>query len=101
LKLYKNCHYTKTNHNTISSEIEIQYPFHPLYGKKLKTRRKSITRKETILVKAPKGFCKEIPYWMTRPQCANHHISKITYINLKAILRTIELLEYSIFDLIP
>jgi len=99
--LYSRFPKTGANQNTISSEIEIKYPFHPLYGKRLKTKRKSITRKETILVKAPKGFCKEIPYWMTQAQCANHHISKVPQINLKAILSTIELLEYSMDDLIP
>ena len=98
--LYSRFRHTKTNQNTISSEIEIKYPFHPLYGERLKPKRKSITKKGTILVKAPKGFCNEIPYWMTTPQCANHHISKSPHISLKAILRTIELLENSIVDLI-
>lgn len=100
MRPYSTYQQTKAHQNTISSEIEIKYPFHPLYGERLKTKHKSITRKGTILVKAPKGFCKEIPCWMTHPQSANHHISKIPHISLKAILRTIELVENSIVDLI-
>jgi hypothetical protein len=91
---------TKTHQNTISSEIEINYKFHPLFRAKLKVVRKSISKNGTIFVDAPKGFCKEIPNWMTEPHCADHHISKIPHINLKAILKLIELLEYSIDDLI-
>jgi hypothetical protein len=37
---------------------------------------------------------------MTEPQCADHHISKAPHISIKAILRVIELLEYSIDNLI-
>jgi len=53
-----------------------------------------------ILVDAPKGFCKEIPSWMTQPECRDYHISGFPHVNLKAILRAIELLETSIDDLI-
>jgi len=62
--------------------------------------RKSITKNGTIFVDAPKGFCKEIPSWMTHPEWRDYHISKIPHIDLKAILRAIELLEYSIDDLL-
>jgi hypothetical protein len=95
-----NCLDTRTHQNTISSEIEINYPFHPLFRTKLKVVRKSKTKYGTLFVDAPKGFCKEIPGWMTEPQCADHHISKTPNISLKAILRVIELLEYSIDNLI-
>jgi len=53
-----------------------------------------------ILVDAPKGFCKEIPSWMAQPECRDYHISGFPHVNLKAILRAIELLETSIDDLI-
>ena len=62
--------------------------------------RKSKTKYGTLFVDTPKGFCKEIPGWMTTPQCADHHISKFPHINVKAILRVIELLEHSIDDLL-
>jgi len=91
---------TRTHQNTISSEIEINYPFHPLFRAKLKVVRKSKTKYGTLFVDAPKGFCKEIPGWMTEPQSTDHHISKTPNISLKAILRVIELLEYSIDNLI-
>jgi hypothetical protein len=99
-RLYSRFRQTRTHQNTISSEIEINYPFHPLFRAKLKVVRKSKTKYGTLFVDAPKGFCKEIPGWMTEPQCADHHISKTPNISLKAILRVIELLEYSIDNLI-
>jgi hypothetical protein len=98
--LYNSCRQTRTHQNTISSEIEIKYPFHPLFRAKLKVVRKSKTKYGTLFVDAPKGFCKEIPGWMTEPQCADHHISKAPHISKNAILRVIELLEYSIDNLI-
>jgi hypothetical protein len=52
-----------------------------------------------IKVKAPTGFCKEIPIWMAEPQSICFCISKSAEINLKAIMRLIELLECSMEDL--
>jgi hypothetical protein len=91
---------TRTYQNTIGSQVEINYPFHPLFGKKLKVVRESITKNGTIFIDAPKGFCKEIPSWMTQPECTDYHISELPHISLKAILRAIELLEHSIDDLL-
>jgi hypothetical protein len=91
---------TRTHQNPIGSEIEINYPFHPLFGAKLKVVRNSITKNGTIFVDAPKGFCKEIPSWMTQPECRDYHISEFPHIDLKAILKAIELLETSIDDLL-
>lgn len=67
---------------------------------KLNVVRNSITKNGTIFVDSPKGFCKEIPSWMTHPECRDYHISEFPHINLRAILRAIELLEYSIDDLL-
>jgi hypothetical protein len=93
---YNSCRQTGTRQNTIGSEVEIYYPFHPLFGKKLKVIRRAIVKDGTILVNAPKGFCKEIPSWMTQAECLEYHISNFPHISLKAILRSIELLEGSI-----
>ena len=98
--LYNRCLKSKTHHNPIGSEIEIYYPFHPLFGAKLKIVRNSETKNGTIFVDTPKGFCKEIPSWMTHQECRDYHISEFPHINLKAILGAIELLETSIDDLI-
>jgi hypothetical protein len=59
-----------------------------------------MTKKGTIFVDSPKGFCKEIPMWMTEPECTEYYISEFPHINLRAILRAIELLEISIDDLL-
>jgi len=90
----------RTRQNPIGSEIEINYPFHPLFGTKLKVVRNSITKNGTIFFDTPKGFCKEIPSWMTEEGCKDYHISKFPHISLKAILKAIELLEASIDDLL-
>ena len=90
----------RTRQNPIGSEVGINYPFHPLFGAKVKIVRSSVGRNGTIFVDAPKGFCKEIPTWMTEDECGHYHISGFPHINLKAILRAIELLESSIEDLL-
>jgi hypothetical protein len=100
LLLCSRCHGNGTHQNPIGSEIEINYPFHPLFGAKLKIVRNSMTKNGTIFVDSPKGFCKEIPMWMTEPECIDYHISEFPHINLRAILRAIELLEISIDDLL-
>lgn len=51
------------------------------------------------MVKAPNGFCKEVPIWMTEPRSASYCISRDAEISLKAILKLIELLECSLEDL--
>ncbi|MFV1976955.1 MAG: hypothetical protein ACC651_14505, partial [Candidatus Scalindua sp.] len=91
---------SKIHHNPIGSEIEIYYPFHPLFGAKLKIVRNSETKNGTLFLDTPKGFCKEIPSWMTHQECRDYHISEFPHINLKAILGAIELLETSIDNLI-
>lgn len=53
----------------------------------------------TVTVKAPNGFNKQVPLWMTEPQAAYYHISENPEINLKAILSLIELLECSLENL--
>ena len=47
-------------------------------------------------VKAPNGFCKEVPIWMTEPRSTSYRISRNAEISPKAILKLIELLECSI-----
>jgi hypothetical protein len=94
---------TRTRQNPIGSEVEIHYPFHPLFRAKVKIVRSSVSRNGTagtIFIDAPKGFCKEIPIWMTEDECREYHISEFPHINLKAILRAIELLESSMDDLL-
>ena len=63
------------------------------------SKSKSGNKNGTLTVKAPDGFCKEVPIWMTEPQSAVCCISKSAEISVKAILILIELLEYSIEDL--
>ena len=60
---------------------------------------KSSSKYGTIKVKAPNGFCKEVPIWMTEPQSTCYCISKKAEISVKAILSVIELIKCSIEDL--
>jgi hypothetical protein len=92
----------KPHQNTISLKIvKIHYPFHPLYGLELEvlSRSKSGYKEGTIKIKAPNGFYKEVPIWMTEPQSNFFCISKIAAISLKAIMNVIKLLECSMEDL--
>jgi hypothetical protein len=64
-----------------------------------KGNSKSGNKNGTVMVKAPNGFCKEVPIWMSEAKSASYCISRNAEISSKAILKLIELLECSIEDL--
>jgi len=84
---------TRPPHNTQGSRIKIFYPFHPLCSSELELSRKSPDKSGMILVKAPDGFCKQIPVWMTEPNAIYFRISATATISCRALVKLAEVLK--------
>ena len=77
----------------MGSRIKVFYPFHPLCSSELELSRKSPDKSGMILVKAPDGFCKQIPVWMTQPKASCYGISPTATISANALVKLVELLK--------
>jgi hypothetical protein len=90
---------TASTQNTISSRINIQYPFHPFCGLDLEVVSKSRHADGSTKAKTPTGFNRLIPGWMLEAEARCYEISDEAHISCKAIVSLIDLLECSIEDL--
>jgi hypothetical protein len=78
--------------------VQILYPFHPLCGQELRVFRRSGVADGGLILRVPEGFCSEVPHWMTEQEAARYRLSTEAHVELRALLRLIELVKGPLED---
>jgi hypothetical protein len=76
-------------HNTLSADItdvQVFYPFHPLYGGTLRILRRPKRGDGAVSVLDPAGRRLKIPVWMLSRDCAETKISQTPHLSKEALL---------------
>lgn len=83
-------------HNTLSAEsaeVEVFYPFHPLYGSTLKILRRPKRGDGAVSVIDRAGKRLKIPVWMLLPDCTVIKISEEVHLSRESLLSLMLLLS--------
>ena len=83
-------------HNTLSAdcaEVQVFYPFHPLYGSTLKVLRRPKRGDGSVSVIDRGGKRLKIPVWMLLPDCTVIKISEEVHVSKESLLSLMLLLS--------
>ena len=83
-------------HNTLSAEsaeVQVYYPFHPLYGSTLQILRKPKRGDGAVSVVDRDGRRLKIPVWMLLPDCSAIKISDEVHLSRESLLSLMLLLS--------
>ena len=83
-------------HNTLSAEsaeVQVFYPFHPLYGSTLQILRRPQRGDGAVTVIDRAGKRLKIPVWMLLPDCAVIKISEEVHLSKTSLLSLMTLLS--------
>jgi hypothetical protein len=83
-------------HNTLSAdraEVQVFYPFHPLYGSTLKILRRPKRGDGSVSVIDGSGKRLKIPVWMLLPDCTVIKVSEEVHLSKQSLLSLMLLLS--------